>query len=227
MVRMRACPPRNNGWRWRSPWPARGRRAARAPGAVAPRGPRGQGQGTRERPQNVKASRRRFSAGGTAVASPPCHGTNARVPSPKQWLALALALAGAGTSGSARADERSLFSHDGDGAVWLSGQVNVITQAHPRFPAAYTGDQSLQPGPEVATSFVGTLFTGFALTSVTEAFVDVESAGGSGISKTFGLGGFTNLDVVRNPTLSAEPYLRRLELRQIFPLDGQTAEAER
>jgi high affinity Mn2+ porin len=32
------------------------------------------------------------------------------------------------------------------------------------------------------------------------------------------MGGFTNLDVVRNPTLGSEPYLARIVLRQIVPL---------
>jgi high affinity Mn2+ porin len=111
-----------------------------------------------------------------------------------------------------------LFPHAADGDHWVSGQANVIAQGHPRFPAAYTGQQSLKPQPEGAVSFVGTLFTGYRLTPLTEAYVDVEMAAGGGISQTFGLGGFTNLDVVRNPTLGSEPYLARVVLRQIIPL---------
>src|SRR5262249_48656965 len=52
----------------------------------------------------------------------------------------------------------------------------------------------------------------------TEVFFDLESAGGRGISDALGLAGFTNLDVVRNPTLGSAPYVARLMIRQIIPL---------
>jgi high affinity Mn2+ porin len=123
--------------------------------------------------------------------------------------------------------DSSLFQHDGNPNVWISGQANLITQAHPGFDAKYTGEQSLQADKERATSFVATLFTGFQLTSLTEALIDVEMAAGGGISTAFGMGGFTNLDVVRNPTLGSEPYLARIVLRQIVPLTSETAPVAR
>jgi hypothetical protein len=131
-------------------------------------------------------------------------------------LALTLTLAMATAPPRARADD-TLFAHP-PGPAWISGQINVVTQGHPRARAAYSGAHSLKPAPELATSFVGTLFTGFLLTSLTEVIVDVELAGGGGISETVGLGGYTNLDVVRNPTLGQEPYLARLALHQVIPL---------
>jgi high affinity Mn2+ porin len=42
-----------------------------------------------------------------------------------------------------------------------------------------------------------------------------------------GLAGYVNLDVVRNPTLSSEPYLARLWLRKVIPLSDETIEVER
>lgn len=44
-------------------------------------------------------------------------------------------------------------------------------------------------------------------TAAADAILDVESAGGRGISEALGLAGFTNLDVVRNPNLGPAPYL--------------------
>ena len=61
----------------------------------------------------------------------------------------------------------------------------------------------------------------------TEIFVDIESAGGHGISEALGLAGFTNLDVVRNPTLGENPYLARFLVRQIIPLSSEQMKAER
>ncbi|MFY0581029.1 carbohydrate porin [Cystobacter fuscus] len=109
----------------------------------------------------------------------------------------------------------------------MSGQLNVITQYHPTFRAPYSGPFSLAPRAEAATSFVGTLYTAFPLARWTEGAVHLEMAAGGGIGTALGLAGFTNLDVVRNPTLGAEPYLARAVLRQIIPLSEDTVEVPR
>jgi high affinity Mn2+ porin len=121
----------------------------------------------------------------------------------------------------------TFFPHPDDARWWLSGQVNIINQAHPGFPAAYDGPNSLSAQPEDATSFVATLYAGYQLTSTTEILVDVESAGGGGISDALGVAGFTNLDVVRNPQLGAAPYLARAEIHQIIPLTDDWTDADR
>jgi hypothetical protein len=121
----------------------------------------------------------------------------------------------------------TLFPHSDTSRFWISGQANIIFQWHPAFPAAYSGPNSLHSNAEDATSKVYTLFTGLQITHTTEIFADIESAGGRGISDAFGLAGFTNLDVVRNPTLGPVPYLARLMLRQIIPLTSERVSAER
>jgi hypothetical protein len=60
-----------------------------------------------------------------------------------------------------------------------------------------------------------------------EAIYDEESAGGRGISEALGLAGFTNLDVVRNPTLGPVPYLARVQLHQTIGLSSKMVEADR
>ena len=105
-----------------------------------------------------------------------------------------------------------------DRTWWLSGQLNVIYQWHPAFHAAYSGANSLRPVRESATSTVATLYSGLRIGAATEVFFDLESAGGGGISQAFGLAGFSNLDVVRNPTLGATPYVARAVIRSTIAL---------
>ena len=119
-----------------------------------------------------------------------------------------------------------LFDH-ADSRIWLSGQINIIHQQHPSFFAKYTGENSLRPEREKATSQVLTLYTGARITHSSEILLDIESAGGRGISDALGLAGFTNLDVVRNPQLGAKPYLARLLFHQTIGLGGEVGHSER
>ena len=121
----------------------------------------------------------------------------------------------------------TLFPHSETSRWWISGQANIVLQWHAAFHSPYSGPNSFRGFGENATSKVYTLFTGFALTHTTEIFADAESAGGHGVSEALGLAGFTNLDVVRNPSLGPTPYLARLEIRQIIPLSDEMVEAER
>jgi high affinity Mn2+ porin len=121
----------------------------------------------------------------------------------------------------------TIFNHPASSRFWLSGQVNIILQWHRSFRAKYSGENSLNSRGENATSRVLTLYTGARITNTTEVLFDLESAGGRGISDALGLAGYTNLDVVRNPTLGAKPYLARLMVRQIIPLSSESVEAER
>jgi len=105
---------------------------------------------------------------------------------------------------------------------WLSGQLNVIYQWHRSFDAVYTGPHSLRPVRESATSTVATVYSGLRLGRRVELLFDLESAGGHGISEAFGLAGFSNLDVVRNPTLGAGPYVARALIRSTFALSRDT-----
>ncbi len=120
----------------------------------------------------------------------------------------------------------TIFDHRANGRVWLSGQINFIFQWHPPFRAKYSGENSLNPNREHALSRVLTLYTGVRVTKSTEFLLDLESAGGKGISDALGLAGYTNLDVVRNPTLGAKPYLARLMVRQVIPLGKERIEVE-
>jgi high affinity Mn2+ porin len=114
----------------------------------------------------------------------------------------------------------SMFPHFKDTHFWLSGQANFIFQAHPSFPAPYSGLHSLSPNYEKATSRVLTLYTGVRLNNSTELLADIEEAGGAALTEGFGLAGNTDLDIVRNPLLSKAPYLSRAVIHKVIALSS-------
>jgi high affinity Mn2+ porin len=125
------------------------------------------------------------------------------------------------------ADPESMLPHFHDTRFWLSGQVNFIFQTHPEFHAPYSGTNSLSPRYEKATSRVLTLYTGVRLNNSTELLVDIEETGGAGLTAGLGLAGATNLDIVRNPLLSKEPYLGRGMIHKVFALSKDKVDNER
>ena len=136
---------------------------------------------------------------------------------------------GAGAD-SSQGDPVTVFPHSESGRYWVSGQVNIILQGHPGFPAKYSGSSSLTPWAQSATTHVMTLYTGYRLTPTTEVFADLEDATGNGIGNANGLAGYTNLDSVRlvqGLPLSKGPYLARLMLRQVIPLGKDRVSRER
>src|SRR2546427_9267831 len=124
-------------------------------------------------------------------------------------------------------DTKTVVEHSETSRMWASGQINVIHQQHPSFFARYSGENSLRSSREKATSLLFTLYSGIQLTSSTELLLDIESAGGRGLSDAFGLAGFTDLDVVRNPTLGAKPYLARLMFHHTIAMSHESTPAER
>jgi len=142
------------------------------------------------------------------------------------FLSVLLAIASATavpaqTAAETPSAETTMFPHPNDSRWWLSGQVNLISQAHGQFTSPYQGDNSLRPDPEQALSRLWTIYTGVKLPGHTELLVDVESAGGRGLSDALGLAGFTNLDVVRNPTLGSAPYIARAMVHVTVPLSEE------
>lgn len=121
----------------------------------------------------------------------------------------------------------TIFPHSKTARWWVSGQINIVFQAHPDFHALYSGPNSLSSRGEHATSRVLTLYTGYQLSKDTEALFDLESAGGRGISDALGMAGFTNVDVVRNPSLGSKPYIARAILHHVFALSDKEEDAER
>ena len=130
-------------------------------------------------------------------------------------------------SGVARADDTYLAPHP-DAPWWLSAQGNSILQYQPGFHSPYEGVHSFRPDDHLEISFVATVFAGYTYEpTFTSAVITGESAGGNGLSTALGIAGFTNLDVVRNPTLGAAPYIGRAYIDQIIPLSSELVASDR
>lgn len=123
--------------------------------------------------------------------------------------------------------QATFFEHSNTSKWWISGQANFVFQAHGDFYAQYSGPNSLKNTSENAISRVLTLYTGYEFTPSNAVYLDVEEAGWGGISGALGLAGFTNLDVVRNPTLGGAPYIARLMYQHIFSFSQETIEQDR
>src|ERR1700704_2502894 len=121
----------------------------------------------------------------------------------------------------------TVVDHPADQRLYLGGQMNFVFQRHGDFRAPYSGPQSFMPDSEHALSRVLTLYAGLRFGHGWELFLDLESAGGRGLSDAFGLAGFTNLDVVRNPSLGNAPYLARLMIRKIIALSSEQIDVDR
>lgn len=126
------------------------------------------------------------------------------------------------TSNAVSSDQESFWNR-----FWVSFQGNFIRQQHSAFDAKYSGPNSFSSDKEHATSRVETLYTGFQISKQLEILCDVESAGGAGLSNALGIAGFTNVDVVRNPTLGEAPYISRVMLHYTIPLSKETTEGTR
>jgi high affinity Mn2+ porin len=121
----------------------------------------------------------------------------------------------------------TMFPHLETDRFWLTGQANFIFQTHPPFHAVYSGKNSLDPDYEKATSRVLTLYAGLRLNDSTEFLLDFEEAGGAALSTGLGLAGNTDLDIVRNPSLSKAPYLARGIIHKVFALSDDKVENDR
>jgi high affinity Mn2+ porin len=130
-------------------------------------------------------------------------------------------------SAPAFADDGDYLLPHPDARWWLSAQGNFIWQFQPGFTSPYAGTNSFQTGDHRALSDVATITGGYEITRTTAVILAAESAGGSGLSAALGIAGFTNLDVVRNPTLGPTPYLGTAFIEQIIPLSDHWVAADR
>jgi len=124
----------------------------------------------------------------------------------------------------------AMAPHPENSLWWISGQANIIIQGDLPFHSPYAGTNSFIARGEYKTSLVGTLYgavrRSHSIRWNTDFILDLESAGGRGLSEALGLAGFTNLDVVRNPNLGPVPYLARYGIHQVLGLTQRTATQE-
>jgi high affinity Mn2+ porin len=125
----------------------------------------------------------------------------------------------------------TMFPHPDSSRFLITGQTNIIFQAHGPFHSPYEGTNSLLSRGEYKTSLLGTLYLGAQVIRNPkynlDAIFNLESSGGRGDSEALGLGGFTNLDVVRNPNLGSVPYMARVQLHQTIGFSDTMVDTDR
>lgn len=125
----------------------------------------------------------------------------------------------------------TVFPHSKTSQFYAAGQVNSIFQAHTPFHSPYQGVNSMVSRGEYKVSLVGTMFLAAQAHRSprynTDLILNFESADGRGISQALGLAGFTNLDVVRNPSLGSKPYVARVSVHQTLGLTSEMEDSER
>jgi high affinity Mn2+ porin len=147
-------------------------------------------------------------------------------------IALASAAVGLrfpGGAGVARAQEAPLVGEPhptSEARFDLHFQFTSVTQYHPGFSALYSGQNSLISEAEHATTVTSTLFLGARLWQGAELYVDPELSGGTGLSSTLGIAGFTNGEATRVGTPEPHVYLGRLMLRQTIALGPEMEPVE-
>ncbi len=136
-------------------------------------------------------------------------------------LAFALALAAAHAAHADDAPEPAGTA--GEERFALRYQATFATQWHPRFDALYSGQNSLQPAAESATSVVADLFAGVRPWPGAELWLQPELSGGRGLSSTLGVAAFPSGEVYRVGNPSPSVIVGRAFLRQVVAL-GDDAE---
>jgi high affinity Mn2+ porin len=138
----------------------------------------------------------------------------------------ALALAAASSAALAGDPEAAASVPAPEERLSLHYQATVATQGHPAFHALYTGQNSLQPGSESATSVVMDLFAGARLWRGAEAYFQPELAGGRGLSRTLGVAAFPSGEVYRVGDPTPTLVVGRAFLRQVIGLGGGTTRVD-
>jgi hypothetical protein len=95
------------------------------------------------------------------------------------------------------------------------GQVTMIPVHDLSFRSPYSGQNSLRPNNQVATSQTFTLFIGQRITRNLELYLNPEDTRGIGLGSGFGLAGAPNTEVI-HASKSKYPYWARAFLRWTF-----------
>lgn len=98
------------------------------------------------------------------------------------------------------------------------GEATFILQHLVRFHSPYEGAGSLRSRDETELSHTYTLFLGARVVKNVEVYVNPELALGNGVSRGLGLAGYTDGDLIGQPSLRPEPYIARCFVRWRVPM---------
>ena len=134
---------------------------------------------------------------------------------------LALAVATAMASAAAPAGAQTVAETPPPEWYSLHGQVTNVLQFHPRFPAPFSGPNSLNPGNRGRETTDATLFAGLRLGDGLAFYANPEIDQGFGLSDTLGLAGFSSGEAYKVGAI--KPYLRlpRAFFRYTLGLGGE------
>lgn len=99
-------------------------------------------------------------------------------------------------------------------------QLTTVSQHKFDMPAPYTGANSLLPESESASTLTSTIFWGAQLWKGGAIYINPEISGGSGVSSTHGIAGFTNGEAFRVGNPQPKIYAARAFLQQTIHLGG-------
>ena len=137
---------------------------------------------------------------------------------------IALILAGLSlglSSGRAQAPAAVAVPEPAANAAWSAhGQSTYIVQEHGAFPAAYSGQNSLDPRAESAHTLTVTAFLGRALWPGGALYLNPEGTLGTGLSNTVGAAAFPNGEATHAGDGGFKASVARLFFRQTFGLGG-------
>jgi high affinity Mn2+ porin len=104
----------------------------------------------------------------------------------------------------------------------VHGQLTVVGEGYPAFPASVEGPNSLPNGGEVRETISGTAFLGRRMPwDGGELYFDPEVNQGLGLARTVGIDGFPNGEAQKAGFDTPVPNVARLFLRQTFGLGGE------
>ena len=103
----------------------------------------------------------------------------------------------------------------------IHGQSTFTLQYHPGFPAAYSGQQSLDAHEQARETWDITLYGGFRPWPGAEIWVNPEIDQGFGLSDSFGVAGYVSGEAYRVGAGNPYPRIPRVFLRQTINLGGE------
>lgn len=106
----------------------------------------------------------------------------------------------------------------------VGAQATAIDQQLFAFRSPYQGLNSLSSDADNALSHTYTLYFGIRPIKGLEFYLNPEMARGFGVGNAMGLAGYTNGDVIRNPSLSQDPYVARAFLRTVWGLGSASTD---
>jgi high affinity Mn2+ porin len=103
----------------------------------------------------------------------------------------------------------------------VHGQMTLIGQGYPSFHSPYQGQNSLTGRAQFSNTTSATAFLGLRLADNTEFYVNPELMQGSGLSQTFGLGGYSNGEAQKSGFPMPRVNIPRVFLRHTIGLGGE------